>query len=404
MASSVAKRYVQRGNLWVPEYTAQMRGLGDLVARGLSAIGIKQKAGCGCSKRQVTLNRVLPFRSKASAPGVLRQQRELPPIIGGSGGPYYNGDTTDCPVDGSGNATDRDVLFCDGFEDGVWYSTNADSAGHTGGMQAVNNGWWGTIYFDEGLPYGNAKCGAGVTPFGNCAAWSGNHGGSTAGNGWHQYKIQAGNSRGLTACGSTGAEQCYVDEMYYRWYAKWDTGYSWGFGEKAIGPNQSEHYPDLALTTLTYNCGGDTNIPTAEPYMQVLHGTVPGGYGCGPQNQGNNITLVPNHWYFHELHFKGPAGGLVELWVNDCGTDPANLQCGAAPILRTRYTGFSWDGDVVGREGQTDAIFHDIWSVSSLGSGPYIDQVKASLAGPIGFAGAQAPAGATISAGAIMVG
>jgi hypothetical protein len=58
---SVHTRYVQRGELWVPEYTAQMRGLGDLVARGLSAIGIKQKAGCACPRRQGTWNRWVPF-------------------------------------------------------------------------------------------------------------------------------------------------------------------------------------------------------------------------------------------------------------------------------------------------------------------------------------------------------
>lgn len=38
-----------------------MRGLGDLVAAGLSAVGIKKRSGCGCGKRQAWLNRMVPF-------------------------------------------------------------------------------------------------------------------------------------------------------------------------------------------------------------------------------------------------------------------------------------------------------------------------------------------------------
>lgn len=31
-------------------------GLGDYVAKGLAALGIKKKRGCGCAKRQAALN------------------------------------------------------------------------------------------------------------------------------------------------------------------------------------------------------------------------------------------------------------------------------------------------------------------------------------------------------------
>lgn len=41
---------------------ARMRGLGDLVARATSAVGIRPCGGC--RKRQEALNRAVPFRKK----------------------------------------------------------------------------------------------------------------------------------------------------------------------------------------------------------------------------------------------------------------------------------------------------------------------------------------------------
>jgi hypothetical protein len=37
------------------------RGLGDLAASALRAIGVKKKDGCGCARRQATLNRLFPY-------------------------------------------------------------------------------------------------------------------------------------------------------------------------------------------------------------------------------------------------------------------------------------------------------------------------------------------------------
>ena len=39
------------------------RGLGDTVALGLHAIGIRKRKGCGCGKRQAWLNRTFPYRN-----------------------------------------------------------------------------------------------------------------------------------------------------------------------------------------------------------------------------------------------------------------------------------------------------------------------------------------------------
>lgn len=302
-------------------------------------------------------------------------------------GTYFNGDSTDCP------STDKDILLCDGYERGTWYVTNGESniGGLQGGAQPANAGWWGTIYFDQGLSYGNAKCGVGVSPFGSCAAYAGVHGGSTAGTAGHLFKIQAGNSKGLAACGATGVEICRVPEVYVRHYIKWDTGYNYGAtigGEKNVSVATYNNWPDPSFVNITYNCGGrgDGNNSLASPNLQVLHTSTP-PTSCGQQNQGNDITMVPGHWYFVELHVKGSSGtaGVLELWVNDCGTNPASLNCGPTPILRTRYTGLNLPGDP--GDGLIDSIYHETWSNAASGSGPYHDQLKVSLSGPIGFSG-----------------
>lgn len=45
-----------------PTHTPQVRGLGDVVAKVTAALGIKQKPGCGCKRRQEKLNKLVPFK------------------------------------------------------------------------------------------------------------------------------------------------------------------------------------------------------------------------------------------------------------------------------------------------------------------------------------------------------
>jgi hypothetical protein len=45
-----------------PANDGTMRGLGDVIARIASALGIKQKPGCGCKQRQEKLNKLVPFK------------------------------------------------------------------------------------------------------------------------------------------------------------------------------------------------------------------------------------------------------------------------------------------------------------------------------------------------------
>jgi len=44
------------------------RGLGDTVATVLAAVGVKKRKGCGCSKRQAWLNRVVPYKKTPPTP------------------------------------------------------------------------------------------------------------------------------------------------------------------------------------------------------------------------------------------------------------------------------------------------------------------------------------------------
>lgn len=44
------------------KFEGPSRGLGDTVAKALSAVGIEKKSGCGCAKRQIALNQAVPYK------------------------------------------------------------------------------------------------------------------------------------------------------------------------------------------------------------------------------------------------------------------------------------------------------------------------------------------------------
>jgi hypothetical protein len=49
----------------------EIRGLGDLIAKGLSYVGIKADKGCGCDRRREKLNRWVPFRKRVQKDDVV---------------------------------------------------------------------------------------------------------------------------------------------------------------------------------------------------------------------------------------------------------------------------------------------------------------------------------------------
>jgi hypothetical protein len=283
-------------------------------------------------------------------------------------GPYYNSTEPGC------NGSDPNVLMCDGFESGKWYATDCDTSG--GMTNASNNGWCGSIFANPITPAGAVLCGPGVTPFGACAANGGAHSGQ-GGRNMALHHLKA------ATCGSTGTELCGVGEVYVRWYAKWLAPYSFG-AEKHMNITNSDG--DIAFANVQLNCGTGGASSTATPYIQVLHGM----NICQPPNV-SDITIQPDHWYFFEMHVRAGSSGLIELWINDCGT--GGTSCGTAPILRTRLTG-SLPGNANGS--QIETIWLENWAnPPSAGIGPLWDQLKVSRVGPIGLSGSTGSADRT---------
>jgi hypothetical protein len=286
-----------------------------------------------------------------------------PPPPPGTNHPYFNSTESGC-------GTDSNVMLCDDFEDGIWYMTDGDH------MVPENDGWFGNIYANPITPANAIRCGTGTTPFGNCAADGGLHLG-VGGRNMAQHRLKT------STCGSTGVEYCNVNELYVRWYAKWDPGYLFA-GEKHMVVTNSDG--DIAFAQIDLNCATSGPLPTVGVNIGVNYGTVNEPGNCGPQNQGNNITIQSGRWYFFEFHVRAGSNALMELWINDCGT--TGTACGSAPILRTRLTG-SLPGNANGSQIQT--LWLENWANSpaggSVGNGPLWDQIKASRVGPIGFSG-----------------
>jgi hypothetical protein len=275
--------------------------------------------------------------------------------------PYFNSSEPGC------SGSDPNVLMCDDFEDGVWYGRDGDH------QTEADDGWFGTIYANPITPANAIRCGAGVTPFGNCAASGGAHSGQ-GGRNMAQHRLKT------STCGTDGRQYCGVSEVYVRWYAKWDPGYQFG-AEKHMNITNGDG--DIAFVNVQLNCAAGSASAAATPYLQAPYGHVNEPGNCGPQNQGSNITIQSGRWYFFELHVRAGSNGLVELWVNDCGA--AGTSCGSAPTLRTRLTG-NFPGNANGNQIQT--IWLENWAnPPSSGTGPLWDQLKVSRVGPIGFAG-----------------
>ena len=79
----IGTRYIEHNGVWVPEYTVG-DGLGTRIARGLYKLGFEQKPGCGCNKRQRSLDKFSD---------AIQQGLRIPkPISGGSPGLFFEED------------------------------------------------------------------------------------------------------------------------------------------------------------------------------------------------------------------------------------------------------------------------------------------------------------------------
>jgi hypothetical protein len=287
--------------------------------------------------------------------------------------PYFNSRESGC------GGSDPNVLTCDDFETngsggtpGTWYITDGDTS--SGMTNPANKGWGGTIYANPITPSGAIMCGAGVTPFGNCAATAGTKSGGRTDRNMALRHLKT------ETCGSDGSQLCDVSEIYVRWYAKWLAPYSFG-GEKHMNITNSDG--DIAFANVQLNCGAGGSSPTAIPSIQVLHGG-PQFANCPGPNVGPGISIQADRWYFFEMHVRTGSNGLIRLWINDCGS--TGTSCGASPILRTQLGPGNLPGNANGSKIQT--IWLESWAnPASSGTGPLWDQLKVSRVGPIGFAG-----------------
>ena len=264
------------------------------------------------------------------------------------------------------DGSDPNVLMCDDFESGAWYSLNCDIANTTGGLLQTH-GWCGTIYADPITPAGAAVCGSKGAVGTNCAAHGGQHTGGAGGVNMASHAFSGGP----------------VTELYARWHYKTDAGYLWGAEKNA---NFTKAAGDITWFNVQFNCGAGAASSTATPYIQIIHGSDV----CQAPNITPGFVLQTGRWYFFEIHARLNSSGttpdgLIEMWINDCGTTGV---CTGSPALRTRMTNVAFDRNQSGcltTPCKIEVIWFENWAnPGSTGTG-YLDQIKVSKVGPIGF-------------------
>ena len=233
-------------------------------------------------------------------------------------GGYFNSSEPGC------NGSDPNVLFCDDFEHkadgsagGEWYALNGDQANAAGGILTKAKGWNGTIFANPVSPAGAVDCAPGVTPFGSCAATSGQLNGSVGG-------------RNMADHGFAGGVE--VQELWVRWYYKPSAGMQFS-GQKVLDGNRAcglnGGCGGIFWFGLGYNigAGGRGSSPDMGITMgtgnsassQVCDPTTSGNTAICRQNVGANQMAVPGHWNFYELHIKlntpgSRNGGPTTQW------------------------------------------------------------------------------------------
>jgi hypothetical protein len=198
-----------------------------------------------------------------------------------------------------------------------------------------------------------------------------------------------------------------VQELWVRWYYKPSAGMQFS-GQKVLDGNRScgdgGGCGGIFWFGMGYNIGAGSRSSTPDIGFAIGTGNPSGSKICDPttsgnkelcrQNLGNNQMAVSGHWNFYELHVKlntpGVTNGVVELYVNDCGT--AGTSCTGTPTLRMRHT--QVDFGKTSSNGGIGTLWFENWANNSQSQGSlgqeWYDQIKVSKVGPIGFSGAQA--------------
>lgn len=303
-----------------------------------------------------------------------------PPPPSGSGtnvSPFFMSTETGC-------GTDTNVLLCDDFEDGDWYSDHCDATGNAGKTDpdARADGWCGTIYV---LPIvnGAADCSGNIGAFGRCAATSGFI------NGWKGSGFQAEHSMA-----PAGAE---YQEIYVRYYYRHSVGFTYS-SSKLLTFNRCCNTGGIYWSNFGMNPGYNTQTQTqtrltftnnlldqdpAPPNTQIFD-----------QNQGANsldLDQWQGQWVYIEIRIKlntpGASDGVLQMWAKGCGpTLPGN--CTGTPPLAMSHTAVNW-GKIAGTggangQGGIGSVWWENWSSPGVFGQQWYDQIKVSKA-PIGF-------------------
>ena len=265
---------------------------------------------------------------KADTATVTLTSASAPPPSG-SNSMYYNSAEAGCGTDGN-------VLLCDDFEDGDWYTKNCDQANSSGGLTQTD-GWCGTIYG----PVTSAACGsAGYRS--NCAA---SHG------------LASGGQGGVTMADHSLAQS--TSDVYVRFYTKSLPGYRYG-AEKVLTFNKgTAGVGGIFFGNLHFNCGGGGNSATGRLQWQ------PTGAESGCRDV---ITMSPGSWYYVEVHVN-TASGILQVWADDCGDGSG---CSGTPTLRLNLSGYRLPTGNVG------SIWFENWANPGSAGTRLIDQVKVS--------------------------
>lgn len=304
--------------------------------------------------------------------------------------PYFNSSEAMC--DGS----DPTVLLCDDFSAG-WYTQSAThgatcaTSGNQNPSPTSNHGWCGSIGgADDFQP--TTTTGFGFN--GGAAATSkfnGSQGSANAGD--HALKNFAA-----------------VTEWYYRMYYMAAANKTWG-AQKFITFNSIDPGGGgIDIANTHFNCGAGPST-TGNPQLQVAGDA----NSCYAPNITPGFEIQRGRLYYIEVHVKlqpnatipfgtcfgvgghtptgCPKTGTFEMWINDCGTNPAAPTCttalGATPTLRSQYTNVGYPRRDSSAPNFTNFVV-DQWANPASTGNDYISNLVVRTT-PIGFAGAAAP-------------
>lgn len=278
------------------------------------------------------------------------------------------------------------ILMTDDFEDGSWYVTNADSPS-PGRDQAPNDGWDGSI--DCAIPADNFTATSGTGSAGAVGTATTARGSQKAtgygscGNGWHRF--------------APGVSGTRYDEIYHRFYTKPSSDYQFGH-EKWVFYLGSVDTSSTSELVLLGTQGGSNTFDML--CLQCDSWRNP--------NQGVNLGMTVDHWYYVEVHIKlntsdNVADGVLEYWMDDCGTN--GLGCTGNGTLRLSHSNVCIRCSSNPVQPSFARTLGEIWQENYCSSGPvpqclgqpFNDQVVVSTQriGPMAAAG-----GSTYSTGA----